>query len=238
MLRRAALFLLLVIPVSLAAQVAPADSIHLVGVSQQLMDAITSGDTAVWAATLAPDWFLTDEEGNHIGRSAQLAALHPLPDGQTGRITVTRPQFTGGNDVAVITYDADEVHHYYGQTLLTIFHATDTYVRRDGRWWQIASQVTALPRVIEGTPVPRRVAANVAGTYDLTPAIALTITAGDSGILLGRAGRPAQLLKQSAEGVFVRDHVRGFWVFERDARGRVIALVNWRDNNPVRWTRR
>lgn len=238
MLRRAVLLLTLALPGAVVAQVAPADSAHLVLVSQQLMDAITSGDTTIWAATLAPDWFLSDEEGNHVDRSAQLAYLHPLPEGQTGSITVTHPRFTGGGDVAVITYDADEVHHYYGQTLLTIFHATDTYVRREGQWWQIASQVTALPRVIDGTPVPRRMAAAVAGTYDLTPAITLTITAGDSGLRMGRPGRPPQALKQSAEGVFVRDHVRGFWVFERDARGRVTALVNWRDNNAVRWGRR
>jgi hypothetical protein len=28
-----------------------------------LLDAVTAGDSAVWSRQLAPDWFLTDEEG-------------------------------------------------------------------------------------------------------------------------------------------------------------------------------
>lgn len=222
---------------SLRAQVAPADSSSLVGLSQKLMDGITNGDTAVWASALAPDWFLTDEEGNHLDRAAQLAYLHPLPLGQTGTITVSHPRFTGGGDVAVISYDADEVHHYYGQTLVTTFHATDTYVRRGGRWQQIASQVTALPRVVNGLPLPEGRGAELVGTYVLTPEITMDVAVRDSGLVLVRPGRPAVPLKQLTTGIFVRDHVRGFWVFTRDGQGRVTGLVDWRDNNAVVWTR-
>lgn len=221
----------------LSAQVAVRDSVFLVDLSQKLMDGITSGDTAVWAGALAPDWFLTDEEGNHLDRGAQLAYLHPLPPGQTGTITVTHPRFTGGRDVAVISYDADEVHHYYGQTLVTTFHATDTYVRRAGRWQQIASQVTALPRVVTSLPLLAGKGAEYVGTYALTPEIRMDVAVQDSGLVLVRAGRPPAPLKQLTSGIFVRDHVRGFWVFTRDGTGTVTGLVDWRDNNVVVWTR-
>lgn len=221
-----------------AAQVAPADSADLVALSQRLMDGITSGDTVAWAGALAPDWFLTDEEGNHLDRSAQLAYLHPLPSGQTGTITVTHPRFTGAGDVAVISYDADEVHHYYGQTLVTTFHATDTYVRRAGRWQQIASQVTALPRVVTAVPLRPGAGAEYVGTYALTSEIQMDVAVQDSGLVLVRPGRPGAPLKQLTPGIFVRDHVRGFWVFTRDGSGKVTGLVDWRDNNAVVWTRR
>lgn len=221
----------------LAAQVAPRDSVYLVALSQQLMDGITNGDTALWASTLAPDWFLTDEEGNHLDRAAQLAYLHPLPAGQTGTITVTDPHLTGGGDVAVLSYDADEIHHYYGQTLITTFHSTDTYVRRGGRWRQLASQVTALPRVVTPLPLLAGSGAEYVGTYALTPEITMDVAVQDSGLVLVRPGRPATPLKQLTSGIFVRDHVRGFWVFTRDGTGKVSGLVDWRDNNAVVWTR-
>ena len=128
-----------------AAQPPPSDSAQLVATTQALLDAVTAGDSVVWARQLAPSWFLSDEEGHHITRSDFLASLRPLPKGQQGRLTLTNWQLTGDSTAAVISYDADEQHDYYGQRLTTRFHSTDTYLRRQGRWWQVASQVTALP---------------------------------------------------------------------------------------------
>ena len=219
------------------AQVSPADSAYLVTTSQALMNAVTDGDSAVWARQLAPNWILSDEEGNLSGRGEFLAGLHPLPAGQSGKITLSRWQLTGGPGVAVIAYDADEEHHYYGQLLRTRFHITDTYVRSGDQWQQLASQVTALPRPIAGEQPPATLGREYAGTYQLTPEIRMTVVAGDSGLTLGRPGRPAQRLYGLDDRLFIRHGVRGFWVFERDGSGAITTLVNWRDNNPVTWRR-
>src|ERR1041385_7712085 len=96
----------------LQAQVAPADSAFFVHVTQQMLDAITSGDTTVWAHQLAPEWVEADEEGRYITRSELLAGLHPLPPGQHGTLTLDRWRFMGGGTTVVMTYDADEVHDY------------------------------------------------------------------------------------------------------------------------------
>jgi hypothetical protein len=219
------------------AQVTPRDSAYFVRTSQALLDAVTNGDTAAWASHLAPEWFLSDEEGQHLTRQAFLAGLHPLPSGQQGKLTVANVHLVGVPGVAVISYDAEEEHHYYGQLLLTTFHMTETYVRRQGRWQQIAAQATALPRPLSGRPVGASLLREYAGTYSLTPDIQLTIAVADSGLTLDRAGRDPQPLYALDDRLFIRHGVRGFWVFERDSTGAVGDLVNWRDNNAVVWHR-
>lgn len=220
-----------------SAQVPPADSAFLVHASQILLDAVTSGDSSAWSTHLASEWFLSDEEGHHVPRAEFLASLGPLPAGQTGKLVMANVHLVGSRDVAVISYDAEEEHQYYGQLLRTTFHTTDTWIRRNGRWLQLASHVTALPRRVPGVSVSEKLLAEYAGTYHLTPDIALSLAATPAGLVLRRAGRPDQPLRALNARIFVRDGIRGFWTFERDTAGRVTEAVNWRDNNPVSWTR-
>ncbi len=89
-------------PAAATAQVAAADSAAFLAVTQRLMDAITNGDSAIWAAHLSPRWFITDEEGRHLTRTEFLPELRGLPPGQSGRLEVTRHQLVGGPNVAVM----------------------------------------------------------------------------------------------------------------------------------------
>lgn len=216
---------------------AAADSTELVSLTQRMLDAITAGDSTVWASRLAPGWFISDEEGNHIGREEFLAGLHPLPPGQSGKLVFKNPHLIGDGSVIVLAYDADEEHHYYGQTLITRFHSTDTYEKLHGRWMQIASQQTALPTPIARISLAPALLKEYAGTYVLTDGIAMTVTAKDSTLWYSVGGRPAQRFYAVDDRIFIRHGVRGFWVFERDSSGAVDRLVDWRDNNAVTWRR-
>lgn len=231
------LLLLASIAAPAAAQVPAADSTWLVATTQSLLDAVTSGDTSVWASHLAPSWLQATEEGELVDRAQFLAGLRGLAPGQKGKLTLTRRRLTGDSAVAVLSYDADEWHDFYGQELRTVFHVTDTWIRSGGRWRQLASQVTALPRPIAGEPVSPRLAREYAGRYALTPNIRLTIAATDSGLVMTRQAGSSQRLHALDDRLFVRHGVRGFWLFERDSTGKVTRLVNWRDNNPVIWRR-
>jgi len=71
---------------AIAAQVSRGDSAMFVASTQQLLDAITYGDSGVWARHLSPRWAMTDEEGHRIGRTDFLRDLHPLPSGQSGKL--------------------------------------------------------------------------------------------------------------------------------------------------------
>jgi hypothetical protein len=78
---------------------------------------------------------------------------------------------------------------------------------------------------------------NSAQLVATTQALLDAVTAGDSGLSLESAGRPAHRLYALDDCVFIRHGVRGFWVFERDSAGGFRTLVNWRDNNAVVWRR-
>ena len=110
-----------------------------------------------------------------MDRTEFLAGLRGMPPGQKGKLTLTRRRLTGDSAVAVLSYDADEWHDFYGQELRMVFHITDTWIRSGGRWRQLASQVTALPRPTAGVPVPPRLTREYADRYALTPDIRLTI---------------------------------------------------------------
>ncbi|HEU0299783.1 MAG TPA: hypothetical protein VFR37_10020, partial [Longimicrobium sp.] len=59
-----------------------------VRVTQSMLDAITAGDSSVWAPHLAPEWFIIDEEGNRLSRADFLPELRGLPPGQSGVLRV------------------------------------------------------------------------------------------------------------------------------------------------------
>ena len=219
------------------AQRAPVESAPLRRITQQLLDAITSGDSAVWARHLSPQWFITDEEGRHQSRAEFLKDLHGLPPGQQGRLQALNWHEAQAAGTLVLSYDIDEWHDFYGQELRTRFHSTDTWVRERGEWRIVASQITALPTPIEGRRVARPLLDEYAGTYRLTPDIELRMIASDSGLLLVRGSRPPERLHAIDERIFIRHGVRGFWLFERDTAGAVARVVSWRDNQPVVWRR-
>lgn len=220
-----------------SAQMTPADSLALHSTTQQLMDAITHGDSAIWARNLSARWFITDEEGAHLTRADFLPELQGLPAGQSGELKVVNSHWAIGPGVVVHSYDIDEWHDYYGQKLHTRFHATDTWIREEGEWKMLASQVTALPTAIPGRTVARKILDTYTGTYSLTSDIQMRIVASDSGLSMVRGSRPPVRLYAVDDRIFIRHGVRGFWLFERDTAGKVSQVANWRDNNPVVWHR-
>jgi hypothetical protein len=220
------------------AQISRSDSAAFVAITRKLLDAITTGDTGAWAPHLSPAWFLTDEEGRRLSRSAFLAELHPLPAGQTGTLELADWHLVGTSSAAVMSYAIDEAHNYYGQELRTRFRATDTWVRDGNAWRMLATHVTALPTPVPGRLLPRRLLDEYAGTYTLTADLRLTVEGDSAGLRLIRVSRPPERLYALDDRIFIRHGVRGFWLFERDSAGAVSRLVNWRDNNPVTWQRR
>lgn len=220
-----------------SAQMTAADSAALLATTQQLMDAITHGDSAIWARNLSARWFITDEEGAHLTRADFLPELQGLPAGQSGELKVVNSHWTTGPGVVVHSYDIDEWHDFYGQKLSTRFHSTDTWIREEGTWKLLASQTTALPTAIPGRSVARKILDSYTGTYALTSEIKMRIVASDSGLSMVRGSRPAVRLYDINDRIFIRHGVRGFWLFEPDAAGKVTQVANWRDNNPVVWRR-
>jgi len=211
---------------------------ELARVAQRLLDAVATGDTVTWAAYLDGDGIFTDEDGNVRDRHRVLAELRPLPPTMTGQICVTDPRASVRGDVAVLSYDALETASLYGQVLHTRYHTSDTYVRRGGRWYLLASETAVLPSEHTAVAVSPATLDDFVGTYLLSPGVEYVVER-DGDHLYGRrgAGQREELLPLGPDRFFRRGAPRGDRIFRRDSAGRVDALLDRRDNNDLVWRR-
>ena len=211
---------------------------ELARVAQRLLDAVATGDTATWAAYLDGDGMFTDEDGNVRDRRRVLAELRPLPPTMTGQICVTDPRASVRGDVAVLSYDALETASLYGQVLHTRYHTSDTYVRRSGRWYLLASETAVLPSEHTAVAVSPGALDDFVGKYVLSPGVEYLVER-DGDHLYGRrgAGQREELLPLGPDRFFRRGAPRGERVFRRDSAGRVDAMLDRRDNNDLVWRR-
>jgi hypothetical protein len=231
-----ALAVLLVAAPAAAQQAADTAAAHLVRISQALMDAVATGDTAVWNRWLAGDGVFTDENGRTRTNAEVIAELGPLPPGYAGHIRVTNPRVAAAGETAVLSYDAMEDLTLHGQRLDTQFHGTDTFVRRGGAWRLIGQQVQVLPAELRPVPVDPAAFDALAGTYELGPGVRYTV-AREGARLMGRRGDRAaeELLPLGCDRFFRRGNPRGERFFVRDAAGRVTAMIDRRDNEDLLW---
>lgn len=208
-------------------------------IAQELLDAVAPGDKAVWERHLTENCLFTDEEGNTLTKRQLLDQLRPLPAGYRGTIRIAEARVRAHGDVAVIQHRDLERLELYGQVLNTEFRATDTYLRRDGRWQLIASQVMVVPSERRATSVKSNIYDSYVGQYELAPGVVYTVRREGDRLIGQRTGREPEELLPYGENIFFR---RGTWrgekIFVRDANGRVAQMLDRRDNNDLVWRRR
>ena len=68
-----------------------------------------------------------------------MADITPLPTGYSGAINLENVQSRIYDNVAVLSYDANEAETIFGQKLSARYHTTDTWMRRDGNWQIVGS---------------------------------------------------------------------------------------------------
>lgn len=203
--------------------------------TQELFDSVATGDQTPWKKYFAEDCMYFDEKGRNMNKAALVADVTPLPVGYSGSIKIGKAQSHIEGDVAILSYDTDEKETIYGQGMTARYHATDTWMRRNGQWQIVASQVL---RYYED-PAPGRddVArfAEYVGTYELAPANTLTISTGGKLLYRQRGDRPRDLLIPEATDIFFRKGVEGRLLFRRADNGKVDALIDRRNNEDVVW---
>jgi len=205
--------------------------------TQELFDAVTSGDRRPWERYFAQDCTYFDEKGRWMDKKAVVEDVAPLPAGLSGSIHLANVKSRIFNNVAILSYDLDETETVFGQNMTARYHATDTWLLRNGEWQIVAGQVL---RYYED-PAPGRLdlqrAAEYAGTYELTPGRTLAISIEAGSLYSQRAGKPKELLIPEAADIFFRKAVEGRQVFRRDDHGRVDALIDRRNNEDIVWKR-
>ena len=207
--------------------------------TQELLDAIAPGDVAVWQKYLAEECLYTDEEGHVKTKAVLLQEFKPLPKGYIGRIKMGEPQIILQDKIIVLVHHDREELQLFEQTLITWFHSTDTWAKQaDGQWKLIAEQVMAVPNERKPIAIIAAKLDDYVGQYQLAPDVFYTLTREGDKLYGQRSGRAKEELLPLYADVFYRKGVwRGEKVFERDTQGKVIRLLDRRDNNDLVWKR-
>jgi len=207
---------------------------ELVRRTQELYDAVGSGNQAPWEKYFADDCIFADEKGRVFDKAKLIADITPLPAGYSGTIKIENAQSRIIDNTAVLSYDADETETIFGQNLKARYHITDTWLQRNGNWQIIASQAH---RYYEDPAVGNAEAkkfADYIGTYELAPGqTRLVVREGDK-LFNERNGKKEQMLPETSE-LFFRKGVEGRILFRYDKNGKVDALIDRRNNEDVVW---
>ena len=210
---------------------------ELVSRTQSMMDAVVPGDKRPWQQNLADDLIYFDEKGRLHDKTSLVNDVTPMPTGYSGTIKVVRPKTHIEGDVAILSYDMDETETIFGQNLTARYHATDTWMWRNGKWQIVAGQVLRYyedPAVGKANP---KVFADYVGTYELAPGITRTVTVDGAHLFTQRGERPKEELLPETSDLFFRKGVEGRILFRRGDNGKVDALVDRRNNEDVVWQR-
>jgi hypothetical protein len=225
--------------VVLLAATAPAEDVpaQLRARTAQLLDAITAGDPSVWDQTLEANARVIDENGEVLDRKAMVASVRPLPAGIGGALRPVDFQATVLGDIALTTYVADEEETFHGAKIHARYRMGDTWVRRDGKWKLLSSQVLALrndPPALPTTAEQRRAYCGRYALGDLT----YVVRCETDGLTGGTPGKPAKPLRlESADVFFIPGEPRLRYLFQRDAAGRVTGFLQRRESWDLVWKR-
>ncbi|HEU0209089.1 MAG TPA: DUF4440 domain-containing protein [Candidatus Udaeobacter sp.] len=207
---------------------------ELVRRTQELFDAVVSGNRDPWKKYYADDCIFADEKGRKLNKTELVADITPLPKGYSGTIKIVSPESRIIGETAVLSYDLNETETIFGQNLTARYHEIDTWLRRNGQWQIIAAQAH---RYYEDPAVGRagvKRLSDFAGTYELAAGQMRSVTVNAGELFVERNGKREQLFPESCD-VFFRKGVEGRILFRTDANGKVDALIDRRNNEDVIW---
>lgn len=205
--------------------------------TQEMLDAVARGDKAVWERYLAEGSIYADEEGRVLTRDELVKELRPLPPGYQGSIKVGETKSLVQENVVVLSHLDHEELVLYGQKLLTNFLTTQTWAKqKNGEWQVVSTHVMAIPNQRKPAVVDLKNFDSYVGQYELTPEVTYTITREGDKIFGQRTGRPKEeLLPLCVDILYRKGAWRGEKVFQSDGKGRVVAMLDRRENNDLVW---
>jgi len=210
---------------------------ELIRNTQEMFDSVAAGDQAPWKKYFAEDSMYFDEKGRSMDKAALLKDITPLPKGYSGSIKLARAKSHIEGDTAILSYDLDETETIFGQNMTARYHGTDTWMYRDGRWQIVAGQMLRYYEDPAAGNANAKLYGEYVGVYEVAPAILQTVSRDGDTLYAQRTGRDkTQLLRESGD-VFFRKGVEGRYLFRRDDRSKVDALIDRRNNEDVVWKR-
>ncbi|MBX7172307.1 MAG: DUF4440 domain-containing protein [Pyrinomonadaceae bacterium] len=207
--------------------------------TQELLDAVGAGNKEIWQKYLAEGSLYTDEEGNVLTKDELIKDLRPLPKGYIGSIKIGETKALVQENVVVLTHLDHESLELFGQKLLTNFQTTSIWAKQsDGDWKLVSTQVIAIPNERKPAQIKAEKLNDYLGEYELAPDVHYTITREGDKLFGQRTGRAKEELLPLCVDIFYKKGVwRGEKVFERDETGKVIKMLDRRENNDLVWKR-
>ena len=208
---------------------------ELVQLTQALMDAIPTGDAALWQKLLADDSIIVDEFGRVQNKKEAVGAIHPFPSGLSGSIEIRHPKTALHGDTAVLQGEMFERESVFGQQLVVRYIFSNTFVRENGAWKLIAATDVTLPTQPPALDVPGLVLADYVGHYTYGPDRGFDVAVADGKAYYStKPGGPRTVLDPVAKDVFMSEgDERNLVIFRRDAAGKVVALIERRKFNDL-----
>lgn len=210
---------------------------ELVRRTQELLDSVAPGNQEPFKKYFAGDAMFFDEKGRDLDKAALVKDIQPMPKGYSGMIKLVRPKSHIEGNVAILSYDLDETETIFGQNMTARYHETDTWMRRGGKWQIVAGQVL---RYYEDPAVGKADTSkfpSYVGTYKLGPERTMTISTENGHLYETRSGRPREELIPEASDIFFRKGVEGRTLFGHSDNGKMITLIDRRNNEDVVWSK-
>ena len=208
---------------------------EIVSLTQELFDALTRGDAAVWQRLLVDDAIVVDEFARLQDKREAVRVVTPLPRGFSGSIALLHPQVRQFGDAAIIECEADEKESVFDQRLAVRYRFVATWVRRGGAWRLATMADVTVPTEPPELAVPGLRLDDYPGTYRYGLDRAWIVRrSGDHLVCLRRTGGREETLRPVAVDVFSEgSDEKNLLVFQRDTSGRVVRLVERRKYNDL-----
>jgi hypothetical protein len=201
------------------------------------MDAIGEGRKDVWQRNAADDAIIVDEFGRRQTKLEMIDSLRPFPAGFAGSIEIRDPTVIQYGDTAVILCELYERETVFGQKFVVRYIATNSFVRRNGKWKLVAMEDVTLPTAPPKLDVPGLRLTDYPGAYSYAPKRVWTFELnGNELSYKTKAGGAAITADPLARDVFMEGEgsdERNLLIFRRDASGKVIALIERRKFNDL-----
>ena len=210
-----------------------------VRLSQQLFDALATGDVALWNRTMADDGVIIDEFGRRQGKAEFLKGVRPLPAGFSGSIENRDLHVREYGTAVVVDCENYEQETVHGQRLVVRYLSTLTFVRESQDLKLVALHSVTLPTQPPALSVPDLRLDDYPGTYRWGPdrAHIVAVRAGQLTFTTRTGGTPTELDPIARDVFMDAGDERNLYIFRRGADGRVTEVIERRKFNDLRMTR-
>jgi Domain of unknown function (DUF4440) len=204
---------------------------------QEMSDAVTAGNPAVWDKDVDPGFIFAEEDDSYKGKAEALKEIRPLPKGLGGFIKVELLSYHEDGDVAVALFRQVETENYYAQTIHANYLTMTTWRKRVDGWKEIAEQALAEKTDPPAIALRAEQLVQYAGTYRLKGSDKTYTVAVSRGKLIAtRNGRkPVDWNAEASDVFFAKGDPRIRNIFRRDAAAHVTGFVERRESWDIVW---